>query len=66
MRIRTTLIALAGAAAFAFFGAGSAQAHERGDVDVDYTNAAFVAICNGHHGGGLIAGEITHASVSID
>ncbi|MYV97858.1 hypothetical protein [Streptomyces sp. SID3343] len=66
MRIRTTLVALAGAAAFAFIGAGSAQASEKSGVEVEYFSAAGVVICDGHHGGGLIAGAISAASVDID
>ncbi|GCD98138.1 hypothetical protein [Embleya hyalina] len=66
MRIRTTLVAVAGAALFAFAGAGTAQAHESG-VEVDHTTVSGVLIANGcgHHGGKLAAFHVEDTHVSI-
>ncbi|MFI1580207.1 hypothetical protein [Embleya sp. NPDC020630] len=65
MRIRTTLVAVAGAALFAFAGAGTAQAHESG-VEVDHTTVSGVLIGHGcGHGGKVAAFHASHTHVSI-
>ncbi|OPC79887.1 hypothetical protein B4N89_02060 [Embleya scabrispora] len=66
MRIRATLVAVAGATVFAFAGAGTAQAHE-GGVEVDHTTASGVLIAHGHgcHGGKLAAFHLSRTHVSI-
>ncbi|MYS83071.1 hypothetical protein [Embleya scabrispora] len=53
MRIRTSLIAVAGAALFAFVGAGTAQAggHDDGIVVAHYSNSG-VRFSDGDHNGG--------------
>ncbi|MFJ8740554.1 hypothetical protein ACIRL2_14355 [Embleya sp. NPDC127516] len=69
MRLRTSLIAVAGAALFAFAGAGTAQAgdHDDGLVVGHHTSSGvkFSDGC-GHHGGDFAVWHSTNSFVAID
>ncbi|WP_406279080.1 hypothetical protein [Embleya sp. NBC_00896] len=65
MRIRTTLIAVAGAALFAFAGAGTAQAYEHSDFVLDHNTSAGAFLADGH-GGKIAAWSATNTFIKFD